>query len=202
MSRKAEFERKTKETEISISLDIDGKGVKDIRTPIAFLSHMLGTLAGHGRFDIRMRAQGDINVDQHHLVEDCGLCLGEAFRLALADFRGIHRAGYFMIPMDESLALSAVDLGGRPFLQFKAAFNRRFCGELDTDLVEDFFRAFAVRLGANVAVRVLSGRSDHHKLEAVFKAFGRALRQACAIDDRAPEDIPSLKGVIDHDWNR
>ena len=202
MSRKAEFERKTKETEISVSLEIDGKGERDIQTPIVFLTHMLETLAGHGRFDIRLRAEGDVNVDQHHLVEDCGLCLGEVFRLALGDFRGIHRAGYFVMPMDDALALAVVDLGGRPFLQYKAAFNRRFCGDLDTDLAEDFFRAFAVRLDANVAVRVLSGRSDHHKLEAVFKAFGRALRQACAKDERGGADIPSLKGVIDHDRDR
>jgi len=202
MNRKAQYERKTKETEISVSLDIDGRGVREIQTSLAFLSHMLGTLAEHGRFDIRLSAQGDVEVDQHHLVEDIGLCLGEVFRRALGDFRGIRRAGHFLIPMDDALAVAAVDLGGRPFLQYKASFNRRFCGELDTDLVEDFFRAFAARLGANIAVRILSGRSDHHKLEAMFKALGRALRMACALDERGGDVIPSLKGVIDHDRNR
>lgn len=202
MNRKAEYERKTAETDISVRLDIDGSGERDIQTSIAFFTHMLETLAGHGRFDIRMRATGDIEVDQHHLVEDCGLCLGEAFRRALGDFRGILRAGSFVIPMDEALALSAIDLGGRPYLQYKAAFNRRFCGGLDTDLAEDFFKAFAVPLGANIVVRVLAGRSDHHKLEAVFKAFGRALRLACTPDSRGIGRLPSLKGVIDHDQDR
>lgn len=202
MNRKARYERKTKETEISVSLRIDGKGEKEIQTSIAFLNHMLGTLAEHGRFDIKLRAEGDVEVDQHHLVEDCGLCLGEVFRRALGDFRGIRRAGHFLIPMDEALAMAAVDLGGRPFLQYKASFNRRFCGELDTDLVEDFFRAFAANLGANIAVQIISGRSDHHKLEALFKALGRALRMACAREERGSNAVLSLKGVIDHDRDR
>ena len=202
MNRKAKYERNTKETKVSVVLDIDGTGGREIQTSIAFLNHMLESLAEHGRFDIRLRAEGDVDVDQHHLIEDCGLCLGETFRRALGDFSGIRRAGHFLIPMDEALAVAAVDLAGRPFLQYKASFNRRFCGELDTDLVEDFFRAFTARLGANIVIRVLSGRSDHHKLEAMFKALGRALRMACARDERVGDDIPSLKGVIDHDRDR
>jgi len=202
MNRTAEYKRKTKETDISVSLDIDGKGQGDIVTPVAFLSHMLATLAGHGRFDIRLKAEGDLAVDQHHLVEDCGLCLGEAFRRALGDLRGIRRAGFFVMPMDDALVLAAVDLGGRPFLQCEASFRRRHCGGLDIDVLDDFLRAFANGLRANVAVRVLSGRSDHHKLEAVFKALGRALREACAADDRWRDEIPSLKGRIDNDRDR
>ncbi len=202
MNRTAEYERKTKETEISVSLGLDGTGAGDIRSPIAFLNHMLGTLAGHGRFDIHMKAEGDLAVDQHHLVEDCGLCLGEAFRRALGDFRGIRRAGSFIMPMDDALALAAVDLGGRPFLQYEASFRRRHCGGLDIDVVDDFLRSFANGLRANLAVRVLAGRSDHHKLEAVFKALGRALREACAADDRCRDDVPSLKGRIDNDRDR
>lgn len=197
MSRKADYERKTKETEISVSLDIDGAGEKDIQTPIAFFNHMLESMTGHGRFDIRLAAKGDLDVDQHHLVEDCGLCLGEAFRRALGDYRGIVRAGFFAMPMDDSLALVAVDLGGRPYLQYEAPFRRRFCGGLDLDVVDDFLQAFATGLKANVAVRILSGRSDHHKIEAIFKGLGRALRAACAPDERGGNDIPSLKGVID-----
>jgi imidazoleglycerol-phosphate dehydratase len=202
MSRTAEYERKTKETEIAVSLNLDGTGENRVETSIAFLDHMLGSLAGHGRFDVRLEARGDLAVDQHHLVEDCGLCLGEAFRRSLGDFRGIVRAGFFFMPMDDALAMAAVDLGGRPFLQYEASFERRFCGELDVDLVEDFLRAFANSLRANIAVRVLSGRNDHHKLEAVFKALGRALRAACAVDDRCRDGIPSQKGVIDHDRDR
>jgi imidazoleglycerol-phosphate dehydratase len=202
MSRTALYERKTKETRISVSLALDGTGAGDIRTPIAFLSHMLGTMAAHGRFDLRLEAEGDLDVDQHHLVEDCGLCLGEAFRRALEDFRGIRRAGSVIMPMDDALALAAVDLGGRPFLQCEASFRRRHCGGLDTDALDDFLTAFANGLRANVAVRVLAGRSDHHKMEAVFKALGRALREACAADDRGRGDVPSLKGRIDNDRDR
>jgi imidazoleglycerol-phosphate dehydratase len=202
MNRKAEYARKTAETDISVSLDLDGTGEKDIRTPLAFLNHMIATMAGHGRFDVRLEARGDIEVDQHHLVEDCGLCLGEAFRRCLGDFRGIRRAGFFIMPMDDALALVAVDLGGRAHVQCEASFRRRFCGGLDVDLLEDFLRAFASALKANVAVRVLSGRNDHHKLEAVFKALGRALREACAPDERGGNAVPSLKGVIDYDRDR
>ena len=202
MSRKADYERKTKETEISVSVEIDGAGEKEIKTPIAFFNHMLESMTGHGRFDIRLEAKGDLEVDQHHLVEDCGLCLGEAFRRALGDFRGIVRAGFFAMPMDDALVLVAVDLGGRPYLQYDAPFKRRFCGGLDLDVVDDFLQAFATGLKANVAVRVVAGRSDHHKVEAIFKGLGRTLRAACALDERGRDEIPSLKGVIDNDRDR
>jgi imidazoleglycerol-phosphate dehydratase len=202
MSRKSNFARETKETSIRVDLALDGTGETEIKTPLAFLTHMLESLACHGRFDLELDAAGDVAVDQHHLVEDCGLSLGEAFRRALGDFRGIRRAGFFIMPMDEALALAAVDLSGRPHAQCEVSFRRRFCGGFDTDLVEDFLRAFAAGLKADVAVRLLAGRSDHHKIEAVFKALGRALREACAPDERCPGQIPSSKGVIDHDRDR
>jgi len=194
--RKISIGRKTTETDIHIGLDLDGKGRSSIQTPIGFFSHMLESFARHGLFDIEMKANGDLIVDQHHLVEDCGITLGQAFKKALGKKKGINRAGYFVFPMDEALAVVAVDIGGRPYLQFDAAFQRQYCGDLDTDLLEDFFNGFAIHLGANVAVRMPYGRSDHHKIEAVFKAFGKAMKMACSIDPRAIEDIPSTKGQI------
>lgn len=148
-----------------------------------------------------MSAEGDVDVDQHHLVEDCGIVLAQAFKKALGDKMGINRAGYFVYPMDEALAVVAVDIGGRSFLQFEAEFKRRFCGELDTDLLEDFFQGFAVNLGANIVVRMPYGRSDHHKIEATFKAFAKSMKMACSTDPRAIENIPSTKGMIDDDSN-
>ena len=160
---------------------------------------MLESFAKHGLFDITITAEGDLHVDQHHLVEDCGIVLGQAFKKALGNKKGINRAGYFVYPMDEALSVVAVDIGGRPYLQFDAEFKRRFCGELDTDLLEDFFQGFAANLGANVVVRMPYGRSDHHKIEATFKAFARALKMAFSIDPRAIEHVPSTKGMIDDD---
>lgn len=197
--RTTQIHRTTTETDISIELNIDGTGRYHIQTPIGFLTHSLESFAKHGLFDITMTAAGDLHVDQHHLVEDCGIVLGQAFKKALGDKRGINRAGYFVYPMDEALAVVAVDIGGRPFLQFDANFKRRFCGELDTDLLEDFFQGFAHHLGANVVVRMPFGRSDHHKIEATFKAFARAMKMACSIDPRAIENIPSTKGIIEND---
>lgn len=191
------IERKTRETEISVELKIDGRGAYDIQTPIGFLTHMLETFARHGLFDVKMRAAGDLEVDQHHLLEDCGIVLGQAFQQALGDKRGINRAGYFVYPMDEALAVVAVDLGGRPYLQYETDFERRFCGELDTDLLEDFFQGFTVHLAANLVVRMPYGRSDHHRCEAAFKAFARAMRMACSRDARDIEGIPSTKGVLE-----
>lgn len=199
--RKAKIERKTKETEIRIELKIEGKGNYDIENPIGFLTHSLENFAKHGLFDITMQAEGDLEVDQHHLVEDCGIVLGKAFKKALGDKKGINRAGYFVYPMDEALAVVAIDISGRPYLQFDAEFKRRFCGELDTDLLEDFFYGFATNVEANVVVRMPYGRNDHHKIEAIFKAFGKAMKMACEIDKRAEEDIPSTKGIIDGDSN-
>jgi imidazoleglycerol-phosphate dehydratase len=197
--RTTQIHRTTTETNISIELNIDGSGKYQIQTPIGFLTHALESFAKHGLFDITMSAAGDLHVDQHHLVEDCGIVLGQAFKKALGDKKGINRAGYFVYPMDEALAVVAVDIAGRPYLQFEAKFQRRFCGELDTDLLEDFFQGFANHLGANVVVRMPYGRSDHHKIEATFKAFARAMKMACSTDPRAIENVPSTKGIIDHD---
>lgn len=194
--RQADIHRKTKETDISIELNIDGTGNCSIDTPIGFFNHMLESFGKHGLFDLTIKASGDLHVDQHHLIEDCGIVLGQTFGKALGDKKGINRAGYFVYPMDEALAVVAVDIGGRPYLQFEAGFRRRFCGEYDADLTEDFFLGFAFNLGANVVVRMPYGRSDHHKLEAIFKAFAKAMKMACSTDPRAIEDIPSTKGVI------
>lgn len=202
MNRKANYERRTKETDISASVNLEGRGNSDIETPIGFLSHMLHTFAKHGMFDVHLKAKGDLHVDQHHLIEDCGLVLGRVFNMALGDKKGINRAGYFVYPMDEALAVVAVDISGRPFLQYDVTLNRRFCGQMDTDLLEDFFYAFSVQLNANIVIRMPYGRSNHHKMEAIFKAFGKAMRMACSKDFREIEDVPSLKGVIDHDRDR
>lgn len=194
--RKAKIERKTNETNIDAELDIDGSGKYDIKNPLGFLTHMLESFSKHGLFDIKLTVEGDLKVDQHHTVEDIGIVLGQAFKKSLGDKKGINRAGYFVYPMDEALAVVAIDISGRPYLQFDAKFDRRFCGELDTDLLEDFFYGFAVNLGANVVVRMPYGRSDHHKIEAIFKAFAKAMKMACSKDPRAIEDIPSTKGEI------
>jgi imidazoleglycerol-phosphate dehydratase len=194
--RKAKIVRKTKETDIKIELNIDGSGKYDIKNPIGFLAHSLENFAKHGLFDIKMKATGDLEVDQHHLVEDCAIVLGQAFKKALGDKKGTSRAGYFVYPMDEALAVVAIDISGRPYLQFDAKFKRRFCGDLDTDLLEDFFYGFASNLGANLVVRMPYGRNDHHKIEAIFKAFGKATKMACSKEKRGRKNIPSTKGLI------
>ena len=195
--REGVIKRRTNETDISLKLNLDGTGQCKIQAPKGFFNHMLESFAKHGLFDIELRAEGDLHVDQHHLIEDCGIVLGKAFNEALGDKRGINRAGYFVYPMDESLAVVAIDIGGRPFLQYDVEFTRQFCGKMDTDLLEDFFQAFAQHLNANVVVRMPYGRSDHHKMEAIFKAFGKALKMACSTDPRAIKNIPSTKGSID-----
>jgi len=195
-NRSAEVCRRTKETSISVRLNIDGSGKYAIKTPIGFLSHMFEAFGKHGLFDLELEATGDLQVDQHHLVEDCGIVLGQAFKEALGDKAGINRAGYFVFPMDEALAIAAVDVSGRPFLQYDAKFERRFCGELDTDVLADFFQGFANGLGANVAISIPAGRSDHHKIEALFKAFTKAMKMACSKDARAMGSTPSTKGMI------
>jgi imidazoleglycerol-phosphate dehydratase len=193
--RTSKLSRKTNETEIGIELKIDGKEEGDIKTPIGFLTHMIETFAKFGNFYLKMNVKGDLEVDQHHTIEDCGIVLGKAFRKALGDKKGINRAGYFVYPMDEALAVVAIDLGGRSYLQFDAEFKRRFCGRLDTDLIEDFFQAFAVNLEANIAIKT-SGRSDHHKIEAIFKTFGKAMKMACSTDFKQNKGILSTKGSI------
>jgi imidazoleglycerol-phosphate dehydratase len=194
--RRALIDRRTTETQISLSLGLDGKGRYDVGTGIRFLDHMLELFARHGAFDLRVRATGDLEVDQHHTVEDLGIALGEAVSKALGRRRGINRAGYFVMPMDETLAVAAVDLGGRPHTVVDLKVTAARVGDLQTELVHDFFEGFAIGARANVHLKVMYGRSSHHKVEAVFKAFARALRVACAKDARMAVMLPTTKGLL------
>jgi len=195
-ARASTFDRRTTETQIRGRLAIDGGGTYDVRTGIRFLDHMLELFARHGGFDLAIRASGDLDVDQHHTVEDLGIVLGEAVLAALGDRRGINRAGYFVMPMDETLAVAAVDLGGRPHAVVNLKMRVKRVGDLQSELVHDFFEGFAIGARANVHVNVLYGRSSHHHVEAVFKAFARALRVACARDARLAKMLPSTKGLL------
>ena len=194
--RRGVIERQTTETSISIRLTLDGRGRYDVRTGIRFLDHMLELFARHGAFDLEIHAKGDLDVDQHHTVEDLGIALGEAVSKALGDRRGINRAGYFVMPMDETLAVVALDLGGRPHAKVDLKVKVRMVGDLQSELVHDFFDGFAIGARANVHAKVLYGRSSHHHIEAVFKAFARALRVACARDARLAKMLPSTKGLL------
>ena len=194
--RRGVIERQTTETKISIRLALDGRGRYDVRTGIRFLDHMLELFTRHGGFDLRIRAEGDLDVDQHHTVEDIGIALGEAVEAALGSRRGINRAGYFVMPMDESIGVVAIDLGGRAHAVVDARVKTQKVGDLQADLLTDFFEGFARGARANVHLKVLYGRSDHHKVEALFKAFGRALRMACSRDRRLAKVMPSTKGVL------
>jgi imidazoleglycerol-phosphate dehydratase len=194
--RRAVIERATRETQIRVRLVLEGKGRYGIRTGIRFLDHMLELVARHGAFDLYIGAQGDLDVDQHHTVEDVGIALGEAVAAALGDKRGINRAGYFVMPMDETLAVAALDFGGRPHAVTSLGVRVRHVGDLQVELVDDFFDGFALGARANVHVKVLYGRSSHHRIEAVFKAFGRALRVACAKDRQLGRMLPSTKGLL------
>jgi imidazoleglycerol-phosphate dehydratase len=194
--RSATVERKTKETQILARLRIEGRGRCDIATGIRFLDHMLELFSRHGGFDLALHAKGDLDVDQHHTVEDVGIVLGELFSKALGDRRGINRAGYFVLPMDESLAVVALDLGGRPALAYKDGVRVRYVGDLQAELVQDFFGGFVNHAGANLHVKVLEGRSSHHKIEAIFKCFARALKYACSKDRRLHHQLPSTKGLL------
>jgi len=194
--RKASIVRNTKETRICGTLKIEGRGQYDVSTGIRFFDHMLELFAKHGGFDLTLKADGDLDVDQHHTVEDVGIVLGQMMAKALGDKKGINRAGYFVQPMDETLAVVALDLGGRPALVYKDLVKVRLVGDLQTELVEDFFGGFANHAGANVHVKVLHGRSNHHKIEAVFKCFARALKYACSKDRRLRDQLPSTKGLL------
>jgi len=205
MNRIAEIERKTKETEIFIKLNIDGRGEAKLIYPIGFMAHMLNTFARHGLFDIEICAKGDLEVDQHHLVEDTGIVLGQCFAKALGDKRGIKRNGSCLFPMDECLARAAVDISGRPFLFFYGRFTAAprisapesgIQGDFQTDVIEDFWQGFTNASGCNLHLEILRGRSDHHKIEALFKAAAKSLRAACEIDSRVQYEIPSTKGVL------
>jgi imidazoleglycerol-phosphate dehydratase len=194
--RRAKLHRKTAETDIRISLSIEGRGKYEVSTGIGFLDHMLELFARHGGFDLKLAAVGDLDVDQHHTIEDVGITLGEAFDRALSDRRGILRAGYFLMPMDETLGLAAVDFGGRAVAVVETQVRAARVGNLQTELIADFFEGFARGARANVHVRVLYGRSSHHKIEAIFKAFARALRVACSRDRRLARMLPSTKGLL------
>ena len=196
MKRGAPFDRHTTETRIKGRLTIDGEGRYNVSTGIRFFDHMLELFARHGVFDLSLKAKGDLDVDQHHTVEDVGITLGEALLKALGDRKGINRAGYFVMPMDETLAVAAVDLSGRPHAVVNLKVKTPKVGDLQTELVHDFFEGFASGARANVHVNVLYGRSSHHHIEAVFKAFARALRVACARDARLAKMLPSTKGLL------
>ena len=194
--RTASFERNTTETRISIKLIIEGSGQYKITTGIRFFDHMLELFTRHGAFDLELKCDGDLDVDQHHTVEDVGIALGDAFDRALGDKRGILRAGYFLMPMDETLAIAAVDLSGRAAFAVETKVRTRLVGDLQTELVTDFFEGFARGARANVHVKTMYGRSNHHKIEAIFKAFARALRVACCKDKQLGEMLPSTKGLL------
>jgi len=196
VKRSGAVKRDTKETRIEGSLTIEGLGRYEITTGIRFFDHMLELFAKHGGFDLKLRADGDLDVDQHHTVEDVGIVLGQLFAKALGDRRGINRAGYFVLPMDESLAVVALDLGGRPALVYKDRVRVRLVGDLQTELVEDFFGGFVNHAGANLHALVMYGRSNHHKIEAIFKCFARAMKYACSKDSRLKGELPSTKGLL------
>jgi imidazoleglycerol-phosphate dehydratase len=194
--RQAKVERITKETTIRGTLRLEGRGRYDVSTGIRFFDHMLELFAKHGGFDLTLRAEGDLDVDQHHTVEDVGIVLGQLFAKAVGTKRGINRAGYFVMPMDETLAVVAVDLSGRPALVYRDLVKVRLVGDLQTELLEDFFGGFVHHAAANLHAKVLYGRSNHHKVEAVFKCFARAMRMACSKDTRLKDELPSTKGLL------
>jgi len=206
MNRTAEVTRKTKETDISIKLNIDGTGIAKLDYPIGFMGHMLNTFARHGLFDLEIAARGDLEVDQHHLVEDTGIVLGQCFAKALGEKRGIRRNGSCLFPMDETLARAAVDIGGRGYLFFDgqlggmpliaAADDSDGLFRFQSDTIEDFWQGFTGAAGCNLHLEIIRGRSDHHKIEAMFKAAARSFRSACEIDERARDSIPSTKGSL------
>jgi imidazoleglycerol-phosphate dehydratase len=194
--RTAVIERNTTETKIALRLTIEGSGRYTISTGIRFFDHMLELFTRHGAFDLELTCKGDLDIDQHHTIEDIGIALGEAFDKALGDKKGIHRAGYFLMPMDETLGIAAVDLSGRVACKVKTKVKTEFVGDLQSELVEDFFDGFARGARANVHLKTMYGRSNHHKLEALFKAFARALRVACSRDKQLGEMLPSTKGLL------
>jgi imidazoleglycerol-phosphate dehydratase len=196
LPRTSKIERTTKETQIKAELRIEGRGRYEISTGIRFFDHMLELFTKHGGFDLKLTAKGDLDVDQHHTVEDVGIVIGQLFAKALGDRKGINRAGYFVLPMDETLAVVALDLGGRPALVYKDKVKVRIVGDLQTELVEDFFGGLVNHAGANLHAKVLYGRSNHHKLEAIFKCFARAMRYACSKDKRLKDQLPSTKGLL------
>ena len=195
--RTATIDRETKETRVQIKLHIEGKGHYNVSTGIRFFDHMLESFTKHGGFDLDLQAEGDLEVDQHHTVEDVGIVLGQCFSQALGNRIGINRSGYFILPMDEALAVVAVDLGGRPALVYHAPTRFRLVGDLQAELLEDFFGGFVTHCGANLHARVMYGRSNHHKIEVIFKCFARAMRYACSTDKRLKDQLPTTKGLLE-----
>jgi imidazoleglycerol-phosphate dehydratase len=195
-TRKASVARKTLETSISIDLTLDGSGNGKFDTKVPFLEHMLEQVARHGLFDLSVTCDGDVHIDDHHSVEDIGITLGDAFAQALGDRKGINRYGHAYVPLDESLSRVVIDFSGRPGLFFHAQFNRPRVGNFDVDLTSEFFQGFANHARATLHMDVLRGTNDHHKIETLFKAFGRSLRMACSIDERAAGSMPSTKGTL------
>jgi imidazoleglycerol-phosphate dehydratase len=194
--RKASLHRATKETDIRVKLNLDGRGKSEISTGVRFFDHMLEQIARHGGLDLQLTARGDLDVDQHHTVEDVGIALGEAVRTALGSKRGILRAGYFLMPMDDCLAAAALDFSGRAFCVCKFKISAERVGDFQTELMEDFFRAFAHAAAANVHLRLVYGRSSHHQVESIFKAFAKALRFAVTKDKQLRRVLPSTKGLL------
>jgi imidazoleglycerol-phosphate dehydratase len=195
LARNAVIKRKTKETEITLSFGLDGSGKAEISSGIPFLDHMLDLLARHGLFDLELAATGDLEIDFHHTVEDIGICLGQALKEALGDKSGVRRFGWALVPMDESLAAVAIDLSGRPHLTFDADFPRQKIGSFDAELFSEFFSGFVSTAGVTLHVKLLSGENQHHKIEAIFKAFAKALDLAVSFDDRVT-GVPSTKGTL------
>lgn len=196
MNRKAELNRKTNETDVSVSLNIDGIGKRETDIPIGFLAHMLDLFAKHGLFDLSIKAKGDTYIDEHHTVEDIGIVLGEAFSKALGDKKGIKRYGFFILPMDEALATVAIDFAGRYSFRFECPFVKEKICDLSTELIKHFWDAFAQNAKVNLYIKVENGESEHHKIEAIFKATARAIRMACEIDERMKNQVPSTKGKL------
>jgi imidazoleglycerol-phosphate dehydratase len=194
--RKATVKRTTKETDVTVTVDLDGRGEAAIATGIGFLDHMLDLLARHSRIDMTVKAAGDLHIDHHHTTEDVGIALGQALKQALGDMRGITRYADVHLPMDEALTRVAIDISGRPFLVFKSAFSRDKIGTFDTELVQEWFQAFAMNAGITLHVETLYGTNDHHISESCFKGLARALRTAVAIDPRAEDEVPSTKGSL------
>ncbi len=192
--REAEIQRDTKETSVHVKLNLDGKGNASIDTGVGFFNHMMELTAFHGSLDLDLHADGDLDVDDHHTIEDCGLALGTAFRNALGERKGIERYGSVTLPMDESLANVSMDISGRPYLVFNASFERDSIGMLSTEMIEEFFRAFAMNAGVSLHVNLLYGKNDHHKAEAIFKAFGRCIKQAVKVTGT---ELPSTKGYLE-----
>ncbi len=196
MNRKTTINRQTNEADISIFLNIDGTGKREINIPVGFLTHMLDLFAKHGLFDLNVKAKGDIYIDEHHTVEDMGIVLGEAFAKALGDKKGIKRYGFFILPMDEALATVAIDFAGRYSFRFECPFVREKVGDLSTELIKHFWDAFAQNAKVNLYIKVENGENEHHKIEAIFKATARAIRMACEIDKRMRDQVPSTKGKL------